>query len=80
MFAGGSCTRASTSAIGEVVEGIDRARLALRDQRAEPGEARAGFAVVHDEVVLATERDEAKRALGAVVVERDAHVTHSAHA
>jgi hypothetical protein len=43
--------------VGEVVEGIDRTRLACGNERVEAGDARAGVAAVDEEVVLPVERN-----------------------
>jgi hypothetical protein len=60
--------------VGEVLEGVDAASLACRDERVEALEARAALDVVDEEVVLAAERDATESALGAVVVEGHAIV------
>src|SRR5215471_12946057 len=49
--------------VGEVVEGIDRARLAGGNERVKPREACARVAVVNEEIVLPAERDASQRAL-----------------
>src|SRR5579883_3069881 len=60
--------------VGEILEGVDAARLAGRDERVETRDVRAALEVVDEEVVLAAEGHAAERALRAVVVERHALV------
>jgi hypothetical protein len=56
--------------VREVLEGIDPARLACRDERVQSRDARAAVAVVDEEVILPAECDAPERTLRAVVVER----------
>jgi hypothetical protein len=56
--------------VGEILQGIDAARLARRDERVEAREALSALDIVDEEVVLSAKGDAAERALRAIVVER----------
>jgi hypothetical protein len=60
--------------VGEILEGIDPARLARRHQRLQARKALSAIDVVDEEVVLATEGHAAERTFRAVVVQGDALV------
>ena len=64
--------------VGEILEGIDAARFAGRDQRVQTSEVAARLQVADEEIILAPESHPAKRAFRRIVVERKLGVLEEA--